>query len=76
MFDVVATSNFPTEPPLELIAPEDLVDELASEFATRERVEARIAVLLARASESMAFERDGFLLVDRPADPSDVPSSR
>jgi len=60
MFDVVATSNFPTEPPLELIAPEDLVDELASEFATRERVEARIAVLLARASESMAFERDGF----------------
>ena len=60
MFDVVETSNFPTEPPLELIAPEDLVDELASEFAARERVEARIAVLLASASEARAFERDGF----------------
>ncbi|MDF2730861.1 MAG: hypothetical protein K0T01_2650, partial [Acidimicrobiia bacterium] len=32
MFDVVETSNFPTEPPLGLIAPEDLVDELASAF--------------------------------------------
>ena len=60
MFDVVETSNFPTEPPLELIAPQDLVDELASEFAARERVEARIARLLARASESKTFERDGF----------------
>ena len=60
MFDVVETSNFPTEPPLELIAPEDLVDELASEFAVRERAEARIAVLLTRASEAKAFERDGF----------------
>ena len=60
MFDVVETSNFPTEPPLELIAPEDLVDELASEFAARERVEARIARLLARALEAKTFERDGF----------------
>ena len=30
MFDVVETSNFPSEPPLELTAPEQLVDELAS----------------------------------------------
>ena len=60
MFDVVETSNFPTEPPLELIAPQDLVDELASEFAARERVEARIARLLARALEARTFERDGF----------------
>jgi len=60
MFDVVETSNFPTEPPLELIAPEDLVDELASAFRSREREEARAVVLLARASEAKTFERDGF----------------
>ncbi|MET0696975.1 MAG: DUF222 domain-containing protein, partial [Acidimicrobiia bacterium] len=70
MFDGVETSNFPTEPPFELIAPEDLVDELASVFAARERVEARISVLLAGVSEARAFERDGFtsltaLLVQR-----------
>ena len=70
MFDVVETSNFPTEPPLELIAPEDLVDELASAFRVRELVDARIARLLAGASEAKAFARDGFpsltaLLIDR-----------
>ena len=70
MFDVVETSNFPTEPPLELIAPEDLVDELASVFRGREREEARAVVLLARVSATKAFEHDGFpsltaLLVQR-----------
>jgi Domain of unknown function (DUF222)/HNH endonuclease len=60
MFDVVQTSNFPTEPPLELTAPEDLVDELAAVFARRDRDEARAAVLLAKARETRAFERDGY----------------
>ena len=60
MFDVLETSNFPTEPPLELIAPEDLVDELAAAFRSREREEARVVALLSRANETKAFERDGF----------------
>ncbi|HSO50955.1 MAG TPA: DUF222 domain-containing protein, partial [Acidimicrobiia bacterium] len=60
MFDVLETSNFPTEPPLELTAPEDLVDELAAAFRSREREEARVVALLARAGETKAFERDGF----------------
>jgi hypothetical protein len=60
MFDVVETSNFPTEPPLELTSPEDVVDELAAIFARRDQVEARAAVLLARVGETRAFERDGF----------------
>ena len=41
MFDVVETSNFPSEPPLELTAPEQLVDELASALRSRDREEAR-----------------------------------
>jgi Domain of unknown function (DUF222)/HNH endonuclease len=60
MFDAVETSNFPTEPVLELTAPEDLVDELAAIFARRDRDEARAAVLLVRAAETRAFQRDGF----------------
>jgi hypothetical protein len=54
MFDVAKTSNFPTEPPLELVAPEDLVDELASEFAARMQVESRIARLLHQITASKA----------------------
>ena len=76
MFDVVETSNFPTEPPFEAIAPEDLVDELAAAFRSREREEARTVVLLARAGETKAFERDGFPSLDRSAGATDVASPR
>ena len=60
MFDVVETSNFPTEPPLELVAPGDLVDELAAAFRRREREDSRIATLLRQANETKAFGRDGY----------------
>ena len=60
MFDGIDTSNFPTEPPLDLCAPEDLVDELAAVMVRRDRVEARAAALLARVGETRAFERDGY----------------
>ena len=60
MFDVLETSNFPTEPPLELIAPEDLVDELAAAFHSREREEVRIARLLHQVNETRAFDHDGY----------------
>jgi Domain of unknown function (DUF222) len=60
MFDVLETSNFPTEPLLELTAPEDLVDELASALRRRDREEARIARLVRRANEAEAFGRDGY----------------
>lgn len=60
MFDVVKTSNFPTEPLLELTASEDLVDELASAFRSRDREEARIARLVRQANETKAFSHDGY----------------
>ena len=60
MFDVLETSNFPTEPLLELTPPEDLVDELASALRRRDREEARIARLVRRANEAEAFGRDGY----------------
>jgi hypothetical protein len=60
MFDVVETSNFPTEPLLELTAPEDLVEELASSFRRREREEVRIARLLRQVDEARAFAHDGY----------------
>jgi hypothetical protein len=60
MFDVVETSDFPTEPPLELVAPEDLVDELVTTFRSREREDARIARLLSQINESKAFQHDGY----------------
>jgi hypothetical protein len=60
MFDVLETSNFPTEPLLELTAPEDLVDELASAFRSRDREEARIARLVRQANEAEAFGHDGY----------------
>jgi hypothetical protein len=42
------------------VAPEDLVDELASLFAQRDRLEARIATTLRQVSECGAFRRDGY----------------
>jgi Domain of unknown function (DUF222) len=60
MFDVVETSDFPTEPLLELTGPEDLVDELASAFRRREREEVRIARLLHQVNEARAFTHDGY----------------
>ena len=48
------------EAPPEVIAPEDLVEELESLFAYRDRMEARIADLLHQTWDSEAFERDGY----------------
>ena len=60
MFDVLETSDFPTEPPLELTAPEDLVEELNAAFRRREREDSRIARLLRQTNETKAFGRDGY----------------
>jgi hypothetical protein len=61
MFDAL---NPPSETMLEAqrdgVAPEDLVEELASLFAGRDRLEARIADLLHQAGETKAFGRDGY----------------
>jgi hypothetical protein len=53
MFDML-------EAPPEELAPEDLVDELSSVFAQRDRIEARIADLLHQTGETEAFSRDGY----------------
>jgi Domain of unknown function (DUF222)/HNH endonuclease len=53
MFDVV-------EAPQDVVAAEDLVEELASLFARRDRDDARIARLLAKTGETGAFRRDGY----------------
>ena len=60
MFDVDETSDFPTEPPPDLCSPEDLIDELAAVLVRRDPDEARAAMLLVRAGETRAFERDGY----------------
>jgi hypothetical protein len=49
-----------TSPPPDVVAPEDLVEELASVFAHRARLEARLAELLRRTGETTAFRRDGY----------------
>jgi len=59
MFEGTDTANLPTEPP-ELLAPEDLVDELASVLVRRDREEARAVKLLTKTAETRAFERDGY----------------
>jgi len=60
MFDGTDTANFPTEPPPELLAPQDLVDELASVLVRRDREEARAVELLNETAETKAYERDGY----------------
>ena len=42
------------------VAPEDLLEELASAFAHRDRLEARIGDLLHQVGETAAFSRDGY----------------
>ena len=59
MFDGTDTANFPSEP-MDLVAPEDLVDELATVLARRDRDEARATQILAQVYETRAFERDGY----------------
>jgi hypothetical protein len=59
MFDGTDTANFPAEPQ-DLIAPEDLVDELAAILVRRDRDEARATQILAQVQETRAFERDGY----------------
>jgi hypothetical protein len=60
MFDGTDTANFPTEPPSELLEPQDLVDELAAILVRRDRDEARATQILAQVQETRAFERDGY----------------
>ena len=50
MFDGTDTANFPTEP-ADLVAPEDLVDELAAILVRRDRDEARATQLLAQVTK-------------------------
>ena len=59
MFDAIDTANFPTEA-TDLIAPEDLVDELAAILVRRDQDEARATQILARVHQTRAFERDGY----------------
>lgn len=60
MFDVLETQVETSDvaPPDD--APEDLVEELASVFAHRDRLDARAAELLRRTGETDAFRRDGY----------------
>jgi hypothetical protein len=60
MFDGIGTANFPTEPPPELPAPEDLVEELAAILVRRDRDEARATQILAQVQQTRAFARDGY----------------
>ena len=46
--------------PPAIVAPEDLVEELASAFAQRDRHDARVADLLRQVWETQAFSRDGY----------------
>jgi len=59
MFESTHTANFPTES-ADLVAPEDLVDELAAILVQRDRDEARATQLLTQVHETRAFERDGY----------------
>jgi hypothetical protein len=59
MFDVLISPPQAMPPPPET-APADLIDELDSVLVQRDRVEAKAALLLARAAETGAFERDGY----------------
>jgi hypothetical protein len=58
MFDILQAPSEISRPPDE-VAPEDLVEELAS-VAHRDRLDARLAELLRRTGETKAFRRDGF----------------
>jgi hypothetical protein len=60
MFDELAAPSLIDETPPDVVAPEDLVDELASLFTHRDRLEARISDLLRHAGETKAFGRDGY----------------
>lgn len=60
MFDGLAAPPLTDETPPAVVAPEDLVDELATLFTHRDRLEARIADLLRQAGETHAFGRDGY----------------
>jgi hypothetical protein len=60
MFDMVGTPIRSMDETPPHVAPEDLLDELASAFAHRDRHEARIADLLHQIGETEAFSRDGY----------------
>jgi hypothetical protein len=60
MFDVLQAPSETMTPPPDEVAPEDLIEELASVFAHRDRLDARLAELLRRTGETKAFCRDGF----------------
>lgn len=60
MFDVLESSVRTSETAPPDIAPQDLVEDLASAFVRRDRDEARIVRLLGEAGETRAFDRDGY----------------
>jgi hypothetical protein len=61
MFDVLPTRpDLDQEPPLDEVTAEDVVDDLTSLFARRDRLDAQIAARLRRAGETEAFRRDGY----------------
>ena len=62
MFDLLETppQSLVDSPPPDLVAPEDLVDELAGLFVGRDRAEARIVRLIRKTGETGAFGRDGY----------------
>ena len=61
MFDASkAAPHSIEEMPPAIVAPEDLVEELASAFAQRDRHDARVADLLRQVWETQAFSRDGY----------------
>jgi hypothetical protein len=47
-------------PPPDLVAPEDLVEELASVLAHRDRIDARAGDLIRQIGVTDAFRRDGY----------------
>jgi len=62
MFDVLeAPSELMVDtPPPDVVAPEDLVEELMSLFAHQDRLDARASFLLHQTGETEAFRRDGY----------------
>jgi hypothetical protein len=60
MFDVVEAPTQTMTPPPDLVAPEDLVDELSSVLAHRDRIDARAGDLIRQIGVADAFRRDGY----------------
>ena len=62
MFDLLEGAPEPTvdNPPPDVVAPEDLVEELVSVLSNMTRLEARATQLLGQVGQTGGFERDGY----------------